>query len=167
MSPTRLDGLIEKLKKGHQKTRDFFVRLTPEQWKLPIYGEPDWNAANLLAHFTSAEKNLLELAQNVAANGSGAPEGFLIDRFNAEEQTRLQNQSIQFLLDELEQSRQRTIDWARTLTEEQLDKKGRHPALGVISVEEMLITMCGHQILHVRDITRILRSKAALPEQGS
>ena len=161
MSQPRLDGLIVKLEKGHQKNREFFDNLTPEQWQLPVYSEPDWNAHNLLLHFVSAEQHLLELSQNVAKNGTGAPEGFDINRFNAQEQNRLQGQSTQALLDALDQSRRRTIDWARTLVDEQLDKKGRHPALGEISVEAILTAIYGHQILHMRDLARLQRAKSA------
>jgi len=161
MSEPRLDSLIAKLGKGHQKTREFLDNLTPEQWQLTVYGEPDWTAHNLLAHFVSAEQHLLELSQRVAANGSGVPEGFDINRFNDQEQNRLQGKSIRELLDALDKSRQRTIDWARTLKDEQLDKKGRHPALGDVSVETMLTAIYGHQILHMRDLARQQRAKAA------
>jgi hypothetical protein len=161
MSQSRLDGLIAKLEKGHLRTREFFNNLAPEQWQLTVYSEPDWNAHNLLAHFVSAEQNLLELSQNVAENGTGAPEGININHFNAQEQDRLQSKSIRELLDALDQSRQRTIDWARTLRDAQLDKKGRHPALGVVSVEAILTAIYGHQILHMRDLARLQRVKAA------
>jgi len=157
MSQLRLDGLIAKLGKGYLKTREFFHNLTPEQWQQTIYGEPDWTAHNLLAHFVSAEEHLLELAQNAAGNGSGAPEGFDLNEFNAQEQNRLQGLPTLALLEALERSRQRTIDWARTLTDEQLDKKGRHPALGQISVDDMLTAIYGHQILHMRDLMRSQR----------
>ena len=158
MSSPRLDGLIAKLEKGHLKTREYFDNLTPEQWQLTVYGEPNWTAHNLLGHFVSAEQNLLELSQNVIAGGSGAPEGISINEFNAQEQDRLRGKSTHELLEALDLSRQRTIDWVRTLRDEQLEKKGRHPALGQINVEAMLTAIYGHQILHMRDITRHLRA---------
>jgi hypothetical protein len=164
MSQSRLDDLMTKFTKGHQKTHEFFNNLSPEQLQLPIYNKPDWTAHNLIAHYVSAEQHLLELSQNVVAHGPGAPEGFDINHFNAEEQKRFMGLSFRALLEELAQSRQRTIDWVRTLTDEQLDIKGRHPALGVISVEAMLTAIYGHQILHIRDITRLLRSKATMQD---
>jgi len=158
MSQSRLDDLLAKLEKGHQKTREFFDRLSPAEWQSPLYTEPNWNIHNLLAHFVSAEQNLLELSQNVAAGGKGAPEGLHIDPFNAQEQNRFQGQSVQALLEALDGARQRTIAWARTLSDEQLDKKGRHPALGVVRVEDMLTAIYGHQILHIRDVMRTIRA---------
>lgn len=154
---SRVDGLLAKLVKGHQKTREYFSNLTPAEWQLPVYGGPDWSAHNLLAHFVSAEEHLLELSQNVAEDGPGAQVGFDINRFNAQEQIRNQDRPTQELLEALDCARQRTIDWVRTLGDEQLDKKGRHPALGVISVEAMLTAIFGHQILHMRDLARLQR----------
>ena len=157
MPQSRLEGLISRLEKGHLKTREFFKSLTPEKWQLSVYGNPDWTAYNLLAHFVSAEQHLLLLSQNVAANGSGAPEGIDINRFNAQEQDRLKGRSIAELLEAMDQSHQRTLDWARTLSDEQLDKRGMHPALGEVSVEAMLTAIYGHQILHMRDLLRLYR----------
>jgi len=159
MPQISLGDLLGKLEKGYLRTRGFFDQLSAEEWQLTVYGEPDWNAYNLMAHFISAEEHLLELAQNVAGNGPGAPEGFELNEFNAMEQNRFQGLPIQALLEALERSRQRTIEWVRTLTDEQLEKKGRHPALGQISVEDMLTAIYGHQILHMRDLMRLHREK--------
>lgn len=164
MAGLRVDELITKLEKGYQKTREFFEKLTPEQWQQRVYADPDWTAHNILAHFISAEQNLLELTQNVAGGGPGAPPGIDIDQFNAREQDRLRKISTRNLMAELAQSRQRTITWARTLKDEQLDNKGRHPALGEISVEAMLTAIYGHQILHMRDLLRKYKDAAKVSE---
>jgi len=126
-------------------------------WSYPLYSAPDWCAHNVLAHFVSAEVHLLELSQNVVANGPGAPEGFDINRFNSQEQLRLKGKPISELLGELDSTRKQTIDWVRTLEDSDLDKIGRHPALGVVSVEAMITAIYGHQILHMRDLTRLTR----------
>ena len=158
MSRPRLDSLLEKLEKGHQKTRQVFNKLTAEEWESALYGGPDWSTHNLLAHFVSAEENLLGLAQNVAGGGPGAPEGLDINQFNAQEQRRNLGRSVWELIEALDLARQRTIEWVRTLTDEQLDKIGRHPALGEISVEAILTAIFGHQILHLRDLVRLQRA---------
>jgi hypothetical protein len=165
MSPSRIDSLLAKLEKGHQKTREYFKRLSPDEWQGSIYGDPDWDARNLLAHYVSAEQHLLELAENVASKGPGAPEGFDLDRFNADEQDRLRGQTKQELFDALDYAHQATVNWAITLSDEQLDRKGKHPVLGEISVEDMLTAIYGHQILHMRDITR-RRKETPHPASG-
>jgi hypothetical protein len=111
-----------------------------------------------LAHFVSAEKQLLSLAQSVSRGGEGTPLEFDIDRFNAKEQSRLEGQSLTLLLDLLYLERQRTIEWVRTLGDDQLEKIGRHPALGDVNVETMIGAIYGHQLIHMRDLSKLLVS---------
>jgi hypothetical protein len=152
----RAEALAARLEKGRQKTFEVFSALTSEQWQQPLYEEPTWQVRNLLAHFVSSERQLLALARDVARGGAGAPPDLDIDRFNAAEQQRLEGQSPPWLLVLLEQERSETIAWARELDDAQLDRVGRHPALGQVSVEVMLTAIYGHQLLHMRELARCL-----------
>jgi hypothetical protein len=156
MTEPRAEALAAKLEKGRQKTFEIFNALTPEQWLLPLYHDPTWQVRSLLAHFGSSEKQLLALAQDVAAGGPGASPDFDYDRFNAEEQTRLEGLSPQSLMDTLEMERQRTIKWVRTLDADQLDKVGWHPVLGNVNVETLIMSIYGHQLIHMRELSRLL-----------
>ena len=138
------------------KTQELLASLSVDRWTQIVYAQPYvWTVRDLVAHFFSAEQHLLALAQDVAAGGLGAPLGLDYDAFNAEEQERLKDRSPQELLPALAQARQATVAWVRTLDDRQLDRVGRHPALGEIPLETMLTAMYGHQLLHMRD----LRSK--------
>ncbi len=156
MTQPRADALVARLEKGRQKTFEILNALTPEQWQKPLYQEPTWQVRHLLAHFVSAERQLLILAQDVADGGSGAQLGLDINRYNADEQNRLEGQSLQILLDLLDQERQQTIEWVRTLGADQLDKIGRHPVLGDVNIETMIGAIYGHQLIHMRDLARVL-----------
>lgn len=151
----RADALAIKLEKGRRKTLEIFNSLTPEQWQIPLYHEPTWQVCHLLAHFVSAERQLLVLAKDVAAGGPGAPPDLDINTYNADEQNRLEGCSPSTLLEMLDQSRQQTIAWVRTLKPEQLDRVGRHPALGEVNVETMVMAIYGHQLIHMRDLSRL------------
>jgi hypothetical protein len=153
MSIPRAEALAARLEKGRQKTFEVLHALTPEQWQQSLYGEPTWRVRDLLVHFVSSEKQLLALAQNIAAGGPGALPGLDVDRFNAEEHL-----SPSVLLDLLDKERRETIEWARSLDSLQLDRIGRHPVLGDINVETMVTSIYGHQLLHMRDLLRLLGS---------
>ncbi len=152
MAETRIEALVARLERGGRKTREILDGLTPDQWQTTVYPDPRWTVRDLLAHFVSAEGRLLELCQDVAAGGAGAPEGFDFDVFNAEEQIRLAGRSPETLLAELDAARQRTLDWVGALADSQLDLMGRHPALGQISLETMITAIYGHQLMHMRDL---------------
>lgn len=156
MIQPRADELAAKLEKGRRKTFEILNALTPEQWQKTIYHEPTWQVRHLLAHFVSAEKQLLSLAQDVADGGLGAPADLDINRYNADEQDRLGGQTPVILLDLLDQARRQTIEWVRTLSEDQLDKIGRHPILGNVNVETMIVAMYGHQLIHMRELSQRL-----------
>jgi len=153
MASERVQSLIAKLEKGGLKTQEILRSLAAEQWSRILYdGPPGWNVRDLLAHLVSAEPRLLEIAQDVAAGGPGAPPGFDLDAFNAAEQKRLKDTSPEELLSALAKTRQVTLNWVRTLEDSQLDRRGRHPALGEVTVEVMITAIYGHQLLHMRDL---------------
>ena len=153
----RIDDLVARLDKGARKTDEFFARLTHEQSCQVIYAEPHvWTARDVLAHFLSAEVGLLSIAQDIAAGGLGAPPAFDYDAFNAQEQMRLAGLSLAALRSALTDARSATIAWLSTLNDQDLDRVGRHPALGEINLETLVNAVYGHQLMHARDLARLL-----------
>jgi hypothetical protein len=153
----RIGKLLSRLRKGIAKSQEIFESLEPGEWQVVLYEEPyPWNARDLLAHFASAEAGLLGVAQDIAAGGPGAPEGFDYDAFNASEQERLARVPREQLLADLIAARQVTLTWVEELEETALDRTGRHPALGEISVEAFVNTIYGHQLMHIRDLMQVL-----------
>jgi len=153
MTSERIDNLIARLEKGLLKTNEVFNSLTAEQWASTAYEKPHrWDFRALLAHFVSSEERLLELAQYIALGGNGAPLGFDFDEFNAQEQVRLHGCSPEELHNALQNARQATLTWVRSLEDSQLDLIGRHPALGDINLETMINAIYGHQLMHMREL---------------
>ncbi len=152
MPGPRVTEIVARLEKGMAKTLERFNALEAQAWQTGVYeGPPRWTARDLAAHFYSSEVHLLLMARNVAAGGEGAPEGFDYNAFNAQEQQRLAGMAGDEVLTGLAEARRETIEFARALSDEQLDLVGRHPALGMVSLEIMLIAIYGHQLMHVRE----------------
>ncbi len=159
MPETRIPGLMAKLERGQRKSSETFGRLSPSQWERAIYEDPaPWTARNLIAHFLSSELELLRLCQDVAAGGPGAPEGFDYNGFNAEQQPHFASVPPAQLLEQLDAARARTLEWLGTIDETALDRVGRHPALGEVSLEIMIVAIYGHQLLHMRELQSKLGS---------
>jgi len=153
----RTDDLVARLDKGARKTDEFFARLTEEQSGRVIYAEPGvWTVRDVLAHFLSAEVALLRLAQDIVAGGPGAPPAFDYDAFNMQEHARLAGLSPEALRSALTAARAATLAWLSNLTDQDLDRVGRHPALGEINLEMFVNAMYGHQLMHIRDLARLL-----------
>jgi len=156
LSP-RVQALVAKLQKGIGKSLGLFKGLGPQQWQTVVYSDPiPWTVRDLLAHFLAAEEGLLELAQDVAGGGPGAPMGFDYDAQNALDQERLAGVVPDQLMDSLVIAREATVAWVRTLRDDQLTLEGVHPGLGPVTLETMITAIYGHQLLHMRDLMRAL-----------
>ncbi|MBN1956080.1 MAG: DinB family protein [Anaerolineae bacterium] len=152
----RKERLLERLQKGMARTEELFASLSPEQWEQIVYINPPWTTRDLLAHFFSAEEALRYLLVDIARGGGGAPEEFELDAMNAAEQARLADVPREKLLADLIASRQQTIEFVAQLDPDLLDRVGRHPGLGEITVETFVDAIYGHQLFHVRDLKKRL-----------
>jgi hypothetical protein len=150
-------SLAEKLKVEGEKTQAFFAVLTPEQWQQTVYGEEgSWTARSILAHFVSAEQGFLKIFASVRDGGPGASDDFEIDRYNASQQAKMAEITSAELLARYLVTRAQMVDFAASLDEADLQKQGRHPALGITSLGEMLKMVYLHNIMHLRDLKRAI-----------
>jgi len=151
--------LADNLEVEGRKTLELFRALAPEQWEVQVYADgPGWKVHDLLAHFTEVEGSILRLVRSVIKGGSGVAEDFSVDRWNAEHTAELSPQNRESLLDEFANRRAITVALVRELSDADLEKRGRHPALGLTEVKHMLRLMYLHLQGHQRDIRRALKA---------
>lgn len=150
-------SLAEKLKNEGEKMAAFFAALTVEQWQQLVYTEEgQWTARSILAHFVSAEQGFLKIFASIRAGGPGASDDFDIDRYNASQQAKLAEIAPAELLQHYRAVRAEMAAFAAGLDEADLQKRGRHPALGVTSLAEMLKMVHLHNTMHLRDLKRVV-----------
>jgi hypothetical protein len=154
---TRAESIADKLISEGKRTIEFFSQLDEAVWLKPVFHDGAmWNVRGIFEHLIEAERTLLKLFESVVAGGAGASPEFDIDRFNREHTGRLAELSREHLHLRFEENRKSTSDFARGLSDEQLDRRGRHPALGDSSVEDMLKMIYLHNTMHVKDVKRSL-----------
>jgi hypothetical protein len=157
--PSFAEELAQALEAEGAKTLGFFNSLTSSQWESSIYSEgPGWRVHNLLAHFVEVEGSIPQLIRSIVEGGSGVPEDFDIDRWNEKHTGEISAQDRDWLLAEFTRRRSLTVEMVRGLYDADLEKRGRHPALGVTEVKRMLRTMYLHIQGHQRDIKRALKN---------
>ena len=151
-------SLVERLEKGGQKALEFFGDLTPQQWGLDLYSDgAAWTVFEMFAHVVEAEGSLARLVASVAAGGEGVPVDFDKDRYN---ESKVQRNTITDpveMLDLFARRRAESVAVVAALTPEDLQKSGRHPALGEAEVGEMVKVIAVHVQMHIRDVQRVLR----------
>jgi hypothetical protein len=159
MTSVHAEELAQSLEVEGRNTIAFFKSLTEDQWELPIYGKgPAWRAHNLLAHFTEVEGSISHLIRQVVDGHPGVPKDFDIDRWNAKHTGEISLRDRVWLLAEFESRRRATVEMVRGLNEGDLEKTGRHPALGITEVKRMIRTMYLHIQGHQRDIKRAMKA---------
>ncbi len=150
-------ALAEKLKAEGHKISAFFSALSPDQWTKVVYDEQAaWSARSILAHLVSAERGFLEIFTAIRDGGPGASDDFDIDRFNASQQATLAEAGPADLLENYQAARAEMVAFTASLTADDLQKRGRHPALGLTSLAEMLKMVYLHNSLHLRDIKKAI-----------
>ncbi|GAB4500557.1 MAG: hypothetical protein Fur0035_00970 [Anaerolineales bacterium] len=149
--------LSEKLISEGERALAFFAALTPEQWNAPVYTEGEtWTVRSVLAHFVTAERGFLKIFADILAGGPGASDDFDINRYNASQQAKTAALTPAELMENFRQTRAEMAAFAAGLSESDLQKIGRHPALGITSLGEMLKLVYLHNSMHFRDLKKAL-----------
>jgi len=148
--------LLDKLRTEGAAVHARLAALTPEQWAAPLNDSASaWRARDLLAHLVSAERGHQQLIAEVAQGGAGSPAGFDVDSYNAEQIAALQAREAAELLVELKSVREATLALVASLSDEDLARRGRHPALGDdANLADFIRVITVHARMHLRELAR-------------
>lgn len=157
MADPRKQRILKRLVEDGQKTQEFFRALSPEELSQQIYhARSGWTVREIIGHLLNAEQGFHRLVEDVAAGGTGAPEGIDIDDFNEEEVGGMDTRDSAALLHDFATARAATINLVSQLPDAVLEREGRHPFFGMTSVEKMLKLITTHAMIHQRDVKRAL-----------
>jgi hypothetical protein len=135
---------------------DAFLRDLPETWTARNEGEKTWSAFEIVAHLIHAERAdwVPRLKRIVEFGETKAFEPF--DRWGHERE--IQGKSLNQLLDEFARVRKENLHELRSmnLRQEDLERKGLHPSLGVVTLSQLLATWVAHDLTHVHQISRVM-----------
>jgi hypothetical protein len=132
------------------------LRDLPEIWTLRSEGEKSWNAFDVVGHLIHADRtDWMPRAKTILQFGETKP----FDAFDRLGQVReSQGRSLAQLLDEFALVRSENLDELRALNlqPQDLARRGRHPALGTVTLSELLATWAAHDLTHLHQISRIM-----------
>jgi hypothetical protein len=149
--------LADKLKSEGEKMAIHFSNLRDEQWNQEVYTEgATWTIRNVMSHFVTSERGLVKLFEQIRQGGTGSPDDFSIDRYNAAMQERTKELPPQELLEQYRQVRANTVAWIYGLQESDLNITGRHPFMGQTQLREMIKMLYIHNLTHYRDMKKVL-----------
>jgi hypothetical protein len=135
---------------------DALLRDLPDVWTLRNEGDNTWSAFDVVGHLIHGERtDWLPRARRLLEFGeTRAFEPF--DRWGQIRES--QGKTLGQLLDEFARVRSDNLRELRALDlkPDDLDKSGRHPALGVVTLSELLATWAAHDLTHLHQLSRIM-----------
>jgi hypothetical protein len=135
---------------------DALLRDLPEEWTRSKEGPNTWSATDVVAHLVHCEHDDWPPRARVILQPDG---DHVFPPFNREEHVRYSSgKSLHQLLDEFAQARARNLDELRALnlTPSDLERLGSHPALGEVTLSQLLATWAAHDMTHLHQISRVL-----------
>jgi hypothetical protein len=135
---------------------DALLRDLPEAWTLRNEGENTWSSFDVVGHLIDCERvDWMPRARMIMESGEArAFEPF--DRGGHKREC--QGKSLAQLLDEFAELRGSNLYDLRglNLQQEDFERRGRHPAFGVVTLSELLAAWAAHDLTHLHQISRIM-----------
>ena len=123
------EAIKDELAAARERVLEVVRELDREEWTHPVYAheeETKWTAGDVLRHLVWAEGGMLRMMRQVKEGGTGVPEDFEIDRYNARGIEKLKKKMPAELLEMMDQ------------------------------IEEVLETIAAHEAQHLEDLREAL-----------
>ena len=132
------------------------LRDLPETWTLRNEGENTWSPFDIVGHLIHGERTdwMPRVKMIVQFGETHTFESF--DRSGHVQESR--GNSLEQLLDEFAGLRRENLGELRAmnLQDKDLELRGRHPALGVVTLSQLLATWAAHDLTHLHQISRVM-----------
>ena len=137
-------------------TLNAWLRELPDAWTRKNEGENTWSAYDVVGHLIHGEStDWVPRAKRILEFG----EARAFEPFDRLAQNReSQNKTLSELLDEFTGLRAKNLDDLRSLNlrPEDLERRGRHPSLGTVTLAQLLAAWAAHDLTHLHQISRIM-----------
>jgi hypothetical protein len=137
-------------------TLDALLRRLPDVWVHSNEGKDTWSAFDIVGHLIVGERtDWMPRLQIILERGEARPfDPF--DRFAQAKES--QGRSLEQMLDEFARLRRENLVvlQALNLQPQDLTRRGKHPALGVVTLSELLATWAVHDLTHMHQLSRVM-----------
>lgn len=137
-------------------TLDALLRGLPASWTLAHEGGETWSPFDVIGHLIHGEHvDWIPRVKIILTHGDARA----FDRFDRLAQfTASPGRTLPNLLDDFAKLREANLRELASLnlTDVDLDRPGRHPELGAVTLRQLLATWVTHDLDHVMQISRVL-----------
>lgn len=132
------------------------LRDLPESWTKQNEGSETWSAFDIVGHLIYCDSDdWIPRARRILDKGESTP----FDPFDrAGHVTMVRGKTLPQLLNEFGTRRAASLDELQrwNITAADLEKRGRHPALGPVTLSEILATWAAHDLNHLHQMARVM-----------
>jgi DinB superfamily len=135
---------------------DALLRGLPEAWTVRNEGETTWTAFDVIGHLIQTERTAWMPRVKCLLDFGTARAFDPVDRFAQLRDQR--GRPLTQLLDDFARLREESLGELRALNLQpaDLERRGLHPALGEVTLAEVLAAWTGHDLTHLHQISRIM-----------
>jgi hypothetical protein len=135
---------------------DALLRGLPDAWTSTNEGGATWSAFDVVGHLIHGERtNWMPRVRMILMFGETKTFDTL-DR--AGHELDVAGKTLGDLLDAFAVARSNNLDELRALNlrAEDLDRRGRHPAFGLVTLSQLIATWAAHDLTHLHQISRVM-----------
>jgi hypothetical protein len=137
-------------------TLNALLRDLPQEWTLRNEGGDSWSAFDIVGHLIHGERtDWMPRARMILEFGEAKP----FEPFDRLGQVReSEGKSLPQLLDEFARLRSEKIAELHglRLQPQDFERRGLHPALGPVTLSQLLATWAAHDLTHLHQISRVM-----------
>jgi DinB family protein len=137
-------------------TLDALLRDLPDEWTRVNEGPNTWSPYDIVGHLIHGERTSWIPRAKMILEFGETRTFERVDRLAQERES--QGRSLAQLLDEFARVRAKSLDDLRSLNLQpgDLDKPGRHPVFGAVTLGQLLATWAAHDLTHLHQISRVM-----------
>jgi hypothetical protein len=153
-----LDQAMEVLHRTPGTLRAMLAGLS-DGWTRGNYGDDTFSPYDVIGHLITGEKtDWITRTRQILEHGTSKPFA-KYDRYAQFEESR--GKSLAQLLDAFEKLRKTNLTALRDLhlSSQELAKRGTHPALGEVTLENLLATWVAHDLNHIAQIAKAMATQ--------
>ena len=154
---SRQESILRQLDESYAYLTDHLGRLTPADWERPIQdADQQWTARQILVHLVDSQKGMLGQMTRINQGQEAIPPDFDLNRWNKRTVEKNAERTKDELMAQLADEFVKLKAFVGTLSDADLDKRGRHSSLVIMSLEEIARLIATHEMEHVQSIVKKL-----------
>jgi hypothetical protein len=155
MTELKVDDAVAILSRT-PKLLDTWLREMPDIWAKRNEGKDTWNAFDIVGHLISGERTDWVPRLRIILEHGEAQTFDSFDRFAQEKESK--GKTLDQCLDEFAQLRKENLAALKELKLQpnDLERRGMHPALGAVTLSQLVATWAVHDLTHIHQLSRAL-----------